>query len=93
MTRPLMQLPPGKPCKGCAGIPGTDAANTPETVATLQECIKTGEPFFCHESSAVRAKDGWWKDRHGNRYDQLPENHYRACRFWQNAVRKDWQPT
>jgi hypothetical protein len=75
----------GEMCGSCAGRKGTDANGTPETMTTLAECIATGEPFFCHESTAVRDPNGGFEDRHGTRYRLLPESRYRLCRAWMNA--------
>jgi len=74
-------------CKSCAGRVGTDANQSPETMATLRECIDSGEPFYCHESAAVRDRDGWWSDRHGKKYRKLPEERWRLCRAWMTATR------
>ncbi len=75
----------GEMCGSCAGRKGTEANESPETVATLTECIRTGEPFFCHESTAVLDPEGLSIDRHGNRYRNLPESRWRLCRAWMNA--------
>jgi hypothetical protein len=77
--------PRGEMCKSCAGRVGTDANNSPETVATLTECVATGEPFYCHESTAVRDKNGGWSDSHGKKYRWLPESRWRLCRAWMAA--------
>ena len=75
----------GEMCASCAGRKGTDANGTPTTMAMLAECIETGEPFFCHESTAVLDPNGHAVGRHGERYRVLPENRWRACRAWMNA--------
>lgn len=72
-------------CASCAGRKGTDANNTPATMTTLAECIKSGEPFFCHESTAVRDPNGCAVDKHDTRYRLLPESRWRLCRAWSNA--------
>jgi hypothetical protein len=72
-------------CCSCAGRKGTEANGSPETMATLAECIQTGEPFFCHESVAVRDADGIATDQHGNKYRSLPFERWRLCRAWMNA--------
>jgi hypothetical protein len=82
----LMHFPAGGPCKSCAIRPGTDANLSPETMATLKECIASGEPFYCHESVAVRDEDGHALDRHGNRYRRLPQSRWRLCRGWTRAI-------
>lgn len=75
----------GEMCDSCAGRGGTEANSLPETVATLAECIKSGEPFYCHESTAVRDPNGLSEDRHGERYRRLPFERWRLCRAWMNA--------
>jgi hypothetical protein len=79
----------GEMCGSCAGRKGTEANGTPETMATLAECIRTGEPFFCHESSAVRDPNGCAEDRQGKRYRILPFQRWRLCRAWTNARAED----
>jgi hypothetical protein len=76
----------GEMCESCAGRKSTDANSTLETVEALTECIKTGEPFFCHESMAVIDPiGGHATDRHGKLYRVLPESRWRLCRAWMNA--------
>lgn len=75
----------GEMCESCAGRKGTDANLFPETMAALAECIKGEEPFYCHESTAVRDSDGLSTDRHGTRYRVLPQHRWRLCRAWMNA--------
>jgi hypothetical protein len=75
----------GKMCGSCAGRKGTEANATPDTVNTLAECIKTGEPFYCHESTAALDPNGTATDRHGNVYRRLPFERWRLCRAWMNA--------
>jgi hypothetical protein len=75
----------GEMCESCAGRKGTDANLSAETMATLAECVRTSEPFFCHESTAVRDPNGLAVDRRGNRYRRLAENRWRLCRAWMNA--------
>jgi hypothetical protein len=55
-------------------------------MATLEECIASGEPFYCHESTAVLDPEGQATDRHGRRYRYLPFNRWRLCRAWTNAA-------
>jgi hypothetical protein len=83
-----MVLPKGKPCTGCAGIPGTEAAEHPVTSQMLADCITAGEVFYCHESVADPDPNGWAVDKYGNRYMRKPESQWRVCRYWQNAVRE-----
>lgn len=80
-----MSWPKGEMCATCAGRKGTEANLSEETMATLAECIKSGEPFFCHESVAVRDPEGLSADKHGNRYRRLPECRWRLCRSWMTA--------
>lgn len=75
----------GEMCGGCAGRKGTEANETEGTVETLAECIKTGEPFYCHESVAVLDPNGLAQDARGNRYRRLPQDRWRLCRAWTNA--------
>ncbi len=75
----------GEMCESCAGRKGTDANSSPDTLAVLSECIKTGEPFFCHESTAKLDTHGLSVDRHGNRYRLLPFERWRLCRAYMNA--------
>lgn len=82
---PVAVWPRGKMCGSCAGVPRTEAACSPETVATLRECIRTGEPFYCHESVAVRDPNGTATDRHGNVYRHIPFARWRLCRAWMTA--------
>ena len=81
----LMVWPKGSMCGSCAGRVGTEANASAETMATLQECIKTGEPFYCHESVAVKDRDGWFVDKDGTQYRYLPEARWRLCRAWMTA--------
>ena len=76
----------GEMCESCAGRKGTEANSTPETIAALTECIDTGEPFYCHESTAELDPNGSASDRHGNVYRWLPFERWRLCRAWMNAV-------
>ena len=89
---PLMAWPPGRMCGSCAGRPHTEASESAETVATLQECIATGEPFYCHESVAVPDPNGAAIDRHGKTWRWLPESRWRLCRAWMNATRHKAAP-
>lgn len=75
----------GEMCKSCAGRKGTEANVTPGTVAMLTDCIETGEPFYCHESTAELDPNGTAIDSHGNRYRRLPFKRWRLCRAWMNA--------
>jgi hypothetical protein len=75
----------GEMCSSCAGRKGTEANMSPETVSVLADCIKSGEPFYCHESTAVLDPEGTARDRRGNRYRRLPFNRWRLCRAWMNA--------
>lgn len=75
----------GEMCESCAGRKGTEANVSIDTMNSLAECIKTGEPFFCHESTAVRDTNGLAVDRRGNRYRRLPQSRWRLCRAWMNA--------
>lgn len=75
----------GKMCKSCAGRKGTEANQSPETMAAFNECIKSGEEFYCHESTAVRDKNGLSHDNRGRRYRCLPFNRWRLCRAWMNS--------
>lgn len=81
----VAEWPKGEMCAGCAGRKGSEANETPETVEMLQQCIRDGEPFFCHESSAVRDPRGGMLDKHGKRYRSLPFERWRLCRAWMNA--------
>lgn len=76
----------GEMCETCAGRKGTEANRSPETMATLRECIQNGEPFYCHESTAERDPNGTATDRHGNVYRRLPFNRWRLCRAYMNAL-------
>ncbi len=76
----------GEMCGSCAGRKGTDANGMSETMATLAECIESGEPFYCHESTAASDSEGLHTDRHGARYRKLPFERWRLCRAWMNAV-------
>lgn len=78
----------GEMCESCAGRKGTEANVAPGAVKTLAECIASGEPFYCHESVAVRDPEGLSTDRHGNRYRRLPFERWRLCRAWTNAVKE-----
>jgi len=75
----------GEMCGSCAGRKGTEANTSPETMKTLAECIRTGEPFYCHESTAVVDPHGTRTDRHGTRYRMLPRHRWRLCRAWMTA--------
>lgn len=75
----------GEMCGSCAGRKGTEANRTPGTTETLADCIKSGEPFYCHESTAVLDPHGTALDQHGNRYRRLPFERWRLCRAWMNA--------
>lgn len=77
--------PHGEMCASCAGRKGTEANQSSETMATLAECIKSGSPFYCHESVAPRDPNGLARDKHGKRYRELPFNRWRLCRAWMNA--------
>lgn len=79
----------GEMCGSCAGRKGTEANETPQTIADLKECVSTGEPFFCHESTAVLDLFGSAVDRRGNRYRQLPFERWRLCRAWMNAQKEE----
>lgn len=76
----------GEMCGSCAGRKGTEANLSPDTMATLEGCITSGEPFYCHESTAVLDPNGLATDRHGRRYRELPFNRWRLCRAWMNAA-------
>lgn len=75
----------GEMCSSCAGRKGTEANVSRETMETLDECIRTGEPFYCHESVAVADPDGEVKDSQGKRYRRLPFERWRLCRAWMAA--------
>ena len=75
----------GEMCRSCAGRKGTEANASAKTMAMLAGCIETGEPFYCHESTAVLDPQGDAVDRHGSRYRVLPHNRWRLCRAWTNA--------
>lgn len=75
----------GTMCGSCAGRKGTEANGTEQTRRDLAECIRTGEPFFCHESVAERDPEGGLVDRFGNYYRPLPKGRWRLCRAWMNA--------
>lgn len=75
----------GEMCGSCAGRKGTEANVQTETVDMLAECIKSGEEFYCHESTAVLDPEGTAVDRQGNRYRRLPFSRWRLCRAWMNA--------
>ncbi|MBI1202592.1 MAG: hypothetical protein GC182_08790 [Rhodopseudomonas sp.] len=81
--------PRGAMCGSCAGRKGTEANCSPETMATLRECIESGEPFYCHDSVAVLDPIGGTTDRHGNRYRTLPFERWRLCRAWMNAQQRE----
>jgi hypothetical protein len=78
----------GDMCGSCAGRKGTEANSSLGTMATLAECIKSGEPFYCHESTAVLDPNGIMVDSQGNRYRNLPFSRWRLCRAWMNAQRE-----
>lgn len=82
----IARFPEGEMCEGCACRKGTFASSHEETQATFRECVRTGEPFYCHESTAVRDDEGFMKDRAGNHYHLLPESSYRLCRGWIAAI-------
>lgn len=71
----------GEMCGSCAGRKGTDANLTAETMADLAGCIKSREPFYCHESTAELDPNGSATDGHGNRYRRLPFKRWRLCRM------------
>lgn len=75
----------GEMCGSCAGRKGTEANASPETMAELTGCIETGEPFYCHESTAVPDPNGIARDAHGTRYRPLPFERWRLCRAYTNA--------
>ena len=75
----------GEMCGSCAGRKGTEANSQPETMQTLAECIASGEPFYCHESTAVPDPNGLHADRHGKTYRVLPFERWRLCRAWMAA--------
>lgn len=79
----------GEMCGSCAGRKGTEANESAETMEKLNECVKSGEPFYCHESTAVFDPEGWFADRHGRRYRKLPFERWRLCRAWMNANPND----
>ncbi len=81
----VAEWPNGEMCGSCAGRKGTEANETPETVEKLRQCIADGEPFYCHESTAVRDPDGFFKNAHGDRYTKLPHSRWRLCRAWMAA--------
>ena len=76
----------GEMCESCAGRKGTEANRDPATAGALAGCIDSGEPFYCHESTAVPDPEGLSSDRHGNRYRALPFSRWRLCRAWMNAA-------
>lgn len=39
----------GGPCGGCAFRRGTEAEQTPHTVALARACVEGLRPFYCHE--------------------------------------------
>lgn len=78
----------GEMCGSCAGRKGTDANQSVATMQTLAECIRTGEPFYCHESTAELDPNGTAVDSVGNRYRRLPFARWRLCRAWMNAQRE-----
>jgi len=80
-----MSWPKGEMCGTCAGRKGTEANQSAETMATLAECIASGEEFYCHESVAVLDPEGLSEDRHGNPNRRLPQNRWRLCRAWMTA--------
>jgi hypothetical protein len=53
---------------------------------TLGECIASGEPFYCHESTAELDPNSLSIDRYGNRYRKLPFSRWRLCRAWMTAI-------
>lgn len=75
----------GTMCDGCAGRKGSEANCSPQTMATFAECIRTGEPFYCHESTAVRDPHGIHVDHNGIHYRMLPFARWRLCRAWMTA--------
>lgn len=75
----------GEMCASCAGRKGTDANTNPQTMADLAECIRTGEPFYCHESTAVIDQNGTAVDKYGTRYRHLPFERWRLCRAFMNS--------
>ena len=75
----------GEMCESCAGRKGPDANYSRETMETLADCIRTGEPFYCHESTAVPDLNGTHRDCHGKTYRKLPFERWRLCRAWMNA--------
>lgn len=79
----------GEMCGSCAGRKGTEANEAEKTVADLKECVRSGEPFYCHESVAVLDPKGTAVDRHGNRYRHLPFERWRLCRAWMNAQKEE----
>ena len=83
----------GEMCGSCAGRRGTEANQSDETMESLAECIRKGEPFYCHESVAVPDPNGLSEDRHGNRYRRLPKNRWRLCRAWMNACPDGGRPS
>lgn len=72
----LMHFPSGELCQGCVARKGTEASQTTETVTAFRECVKSGEPFFCHESNV-----GYPTHYAGCR---------RLCRGWVNATNTLW---
>lgn len=75
----------GEMCEGCAGRKGTEANSTSATVLELTEAVKSGDPFYCHESTAVLDPSGTSFDRQGRSYRKLPFERWRLCRAWMNA--------
>jgi len=48
-------------CEGCAFRKGSEANNTPDTLAWAAQCVRTKHPFYCHCVPEVGEKicAGW----------------------------------
>lgn len=89
----LMKFPDGEPCQGCAARVGSEASQDCVTMEMFRGCVESGEPFWCHESTAVPDPEGLATDRHGKRWRRLPDARWRLCRGWIRAVnRKGIEP-
>lgn len=82
----MSEWPRGKLCGGCAGRKGTEARANAQTMQDFEECVKTGEPFYCHESIATPDPNGAMQDKHGNKYTMKPQSQWRLCRAWMRAT-------
>ena len=84
----LVRLPESALCAGCACRAGTEAHGSAETLKAFAECVASGEPFWCHESVAVRDKTGWLTDKAQKRYRPIPERQWKLCQGWLRAVQQ-----